>query len=299
MTEHKITPDLELKIEFIKFYYTLWNRITHPSPRVIIDTHTGTGIYEYTENNNSKKGYNSGILAILKTVMLSNKLTIILNEGSKQKYEKICEEIDKIETEGIPIFETNPKKTFQKNLINSRKKKIRKRIKRLFPEKIDENPPFGYIRVNRKTKAKIVCKNYNIEENIDQIFKSYFKDVTITKKDKTKKTFQVKGIFLVSSNDPKEWNLIDKIGEKAKDNGSIELIFVYSSPHIFINLKGYISNLKKYFDEVKILKSSQSQEEQFTCLFFCSNNPIGVSLADNRIKNMQEKIKYMDIREYL
>ncbi|MHA1720837.1 MAG: hypothetical protein ACTSWX_02415 [Promethearchaeota archaeon] len=288
-----------IKLEFIKFYYTLWNRITHPSPRVIVDIHSGTGIYEHKENNFKIREYDSAILSILKTITLSDRLTIILNEVSEQKFEILQDEIDKIETNGIPIFEFKPKNSYQTNLLNSRKKKIRKNTKRIFPEKIGQKPPSGYSRVYKKTKAKIICMNYNIEEQIDEIFDLYFKDITITKKDNTKKTLKVKGIFLFESNSLDDWNLVRIIGEKAKNNDLIDLIFITSKSILENNLKANINQLKNFYKEVKILKSPHSQENWLDFLLFCSNNPIAISLAENRIKNLKEKIKFIDIREFL
>ncbi len=289
----------KIKIEFVKFYYTLWNHITHPSPRVIVDIHAGTGIYEHSENNSKIMEYDSSILAILKTITLSNRLTIILNEYSKQKFEVLKDRINKIEEIGIPIFEYKPKTTFQMNLINSRKKKVRKNIKRIFPEKIGQKTPPGYSKVFKKTKAKIICINRNIEEEIDEIFNLNFKDITIIKKDKTKKTLGVKGIFLIESNSPKDWNLVKIIGEKAKNNDLIDLIFITSTSIPENNLKANINQLKNFYKEVKILKSTKNQEDRLDFLLFCSNNPIAISLAENRIKNLKEEIKFIDIREFL
>ncbi|MHA1677236.1 MAG: hypothetical protein ACTSVK_00200 [Promethearchaeota archaeon] len=73
------------KYEFLKSYYTSWNRIIHPAPRIIIDTHTGTGAVELTdEYGKSEKIYGSALLAIEKTLLLSNGFKIILVEKKKK-----------------------------------------------------------------------------------------------------------------------------------------------------------------------------------------------------------------------
>ncbi|MFW9878763.1 MAG: hypothetical protein ACFFG0_37265, partial [Candidatus Thorarchaeota archaeon] len=71
------------KYEFLRLFYTKWNQITKPSPRVIIDTHAGTGMVRLITKIRllnkyySKLIYGSPLLAILKTLKISNNLKLI------------------------------------------------------------------------------------------------------------------------------------------------------------------------------------------------------------------------------
>ena len=58
------------KYEFLRLYYTLWNRITFPNHRVIVDAHTDIGVVNYLSGNREiKQIYGSAFLAILKKLM--------------------------------------------------------------------------------------------------------------------------------------------------------------------------------------------------------------------------------------
>ena len=40
------------KYEFLRLYYTVWNQITKARPRIIIDTHAGSGLVELIGEKN-------------------------------------------------------------------------------------------------------------------------------------------------------------------------------------------------------------------------------------------------------
>jgi hypothetical protein len=99
------------KYDFLRLFYTKWNQITKPHPRVIIDTHAGTGLVNLTTKNNltkkrySEEIYGSPLIAIIKTIKISKNLKIILNEANPDNYAYLRKYLDIVENEGLPVFE--------------------------------------------------------------------------------------------------------------------------------------------------------------------------------------------------
>jgi hypothetical protein len=328
----------EGKYEFLRSYYTLWNWITKSSPRVIVDTHAGTGIVEYTDTK--ERIYGSAILAILKTISISKKLTIILTEKSPKNYEILYQNIEDIKNDGISIFEEKERVSFQKKLGNSeRKKKIKKKLKKIYPDAPNQNCPKGFQEKVIKSNAEIKHFHSSIEEKIDDILNNYFNDVVKIGKDNKEKIYSVKGIFLVDPCGGVDWEIIQKIGLKALEKKGIELILNWSSQSIYrnptpknlsrifgisvdnqkevfspeIKISEYLEIYKtqlgefwEYIEEVKIplstkVKPRKNQVKASYYLLYCTNNKQGISIAKGKMKKIEEGLRslnYHDISKY-
>lgn len=323
------------KYEFLRAYYPSWNFITKASPRVIVDTHAGTGIVDFYDNGKKCETiYGSAILAILKTITIPNNLSIVLNEKNSKNFNVLKEHIEKIKENGLPIFEEQIKKKEFQTVLGDKKKLIhlKKKPKLKFPDIIDKKIPKNYKKKMVKTKAEIFYYHSSIENRIDEILNTFFVDVEKIDKKGNKKIYNVKGIFLVDPCGAVNWDVIQKIGQKANQMEGIELILnwssqsIYRNPNAFNNLSKvfgmpkeevrknfpenteiheyldvYIKNLEKYWkfvEKVKIptslkLKVRKNELKSTYFLLYCTNNDKGISLAKGKMKKIRKSIKQL------
>ena len=291
------------KNEFLRLYYTLWNRITFPNHRVIVDAHTDSGIVNFLSGNGEiTQIYGSAFLAILKTLMKSRNLTILLNEQDTVKFQVLEKNIDEVRQNGIPVFEEIQRTYLQKTLFSDKTIKIKKRMKRKFPDSVDEEPPLGFQKVLVKSRAKVVCFNSAFEDKIDVILNGYFNDVIkINKKDGKEKILKVKGLFFLDVKTI-DWNVIHKIGRKMQDNGGIELILSHKGKHINQTLARILNELQVYWVEVKICSIYQSLESKKArnpkeVLLFCSNHQAGIAIAEGKFQKIAQSIKLLEFSD--
>lgn len=322
------------KYEFLRAYYPSWNLITKASPRVIVDTHAGTGIVDlYKNGKKCETIYGSAILAILRTITISKKLTIILNEKNRKNFDILKEKIDEIKENGLPIFEEyQKKKKFQTVFDDKKPIPLTKKPKLLFPHIIDQKIPKNYKVIMVKPKAEIIYHHSSIENRIDEILNTYFDDIEKIDKEGNKKIFNIKGIFLVDPCGHVNWEVIQKIGQKANQKEGIELILNWSSQSIYRNPNGlnnlskffgipkeevlekfpkgtkipeyldaYIKKLEKYWkfvEKVKIptslkLKVRKNELKSKYFLLFCTNSEKGKSLAKGKMKKIRKSMKQL------
>lgn len=240
------------KYEFLKSYYTSWNGIIHPAPRIIIDTHAGTGAVELTDEfGKSEKIYGSALLAIEKTLLLSKGLKIILVEKKRKNYNILENHINEIRKNGLSIGKYNPPAQKQKKLLKKRSKKVKRKPKYYFPDSFNYKFPYKYKLFKEKTKAEIELHHAKIEDIIDDIIENTFYEQEIQRKDGKITKFFPKGLFLVDPCGHVDWRVIEKIGKLALDEKNnpkegIELILNLSSMAIFRNPEN-ISLLVKIF----------------------------------------------------
>ncbi|MFX0073727.1 MAG: hypothetical protein ACFFAO_21825 [Candidatus Hermodarchaeota archaeon] len=265
----KETTD-KAKYEFLRSYFTRWNQITKYNPRVIIDTHAGSGKVEYLKEKNVfgekqiEDIYGSPLLAILKTLTISKDLTIILNEKNKERYDELKKYIDNFEENGIPIFQKKQDKYVYKSLKTGRKRKAQiSKLERIFPEKFGLKPPKGYYLTREFTNAKIYLYNKDIEAIIDEIILKYLKII-----EEDKNSIKPIALFFVDPCGMIGWNeVIEKICKRSKKKEGTELILNWSWEAIIRNLntdyknsvlsKIYgipISKINEVFNEIEIIE---------------------------------------------
>ena len=323
------------KYEFINLYYTKWNDITKPSPRIIVDTHAGTGQVILIKKSpllrtiETEVIYGSPILAILKTLLISDNLVIILNEASKKNF-KLSEKCTKaIRRRGLPIFKEIQERVRFRSLKTNRPNLQRRKKKLKFPNSFDSKTPPGFQRVWIKSKADIFLNKNKIEDSIDDLFSEY---INIIDKKINK---MPKGLFLVDPCGMVSWNkVILKICERSNKLEGTELILnwsweviartintpsknstlseIYGIPlddideefqgldldnmEEFKNM--YIQQLKEYFKyvvEVGVSKNRRLKPKLSTYrkyfLIFCTNNKSALSLAGYQLKKIEKKIR--------
>jgi len=217
------------KYDFLRLFYTKWNQITKPSPRIIIDTHAGTGLVNLiTKNylfqtNSSQLIYGSPLLALLKTLRLSHNLKIILNEPDPNNHlilEKITNTVKK---KGLPIFEKITEEFVYKSIQTNRRRKKKQKKEYLFPESFDSRPPLGFNRNWERTKAEIVLFKEDIEIIMKDIFKNY---INITDE---KTNLKPKVLFFVDPCGSISWNaVIKKICLRSNKQEGTDLILNWS-----------------------------------------------------------------------
>ncbi|MHA1647249.1 MAG: hypothetical protein ACTSVL_06730 [Promethearchaeota archaeon] len=257
------------KYEFLKAYYTGWNRIIHPSPRILIDTHAGTGAVELTDEfGKSEKIYGSSLLAILKTLRLSKGLKIILVEKKRKNFSILENQINEIRKNGLPIGIYNPPKQKQEKLNKKRSKKVKRKKEYKFPDSFNYQLPYKYKLFKEKTKAEIELHHAKIEDIIEDIIKNNFCDQEIQSRNgKIKKIFP-KGLFLVDPCGAVDWKVIEKIGTLAIDENNelkegIELILNLSSMAMYRNPKNRVLLAKIFGLSEKQIKEKFPQKISF------------------------------------
>ena len=323
------------KYEFINLYYTKWNDITKPSPRIIVDTHAGTGqvvlIKESPLLRTVEKEviYGSALLAILKTLLISDNLVIILNEASKKNY-LLLEKCKKaVVRRGLPIFEEIQERVRFRSLKTNRPNLKRRKKKRKFPNSFNSKTPRGFQRVWIKSKADILLKRNKIENSIDDLFSEYINIID----ERTNK--MPKSLFLVDPCGMVSWNkVILKICKRSNKLEGTELILNWSWEVIARNLNTqsknstlseiygiplenideefqdlgldnmqefkniYIQQLEAYFKHVvevgvpkdRQLRPKQSQYRKYF-LIFCTNNKSALSLAGYQLERIEQNVR--------
>lgn len=331
------------KYDFLRSYYTLWNLITKTRPRVIVDTHAGTGVVELVgkknilNERNNKTIYGSALLAILKTLKISNNLTIILNESNPKHYSNLKNYVDNFKQNGVPIFIKKKDEFYYKSLETKRKRKLKDKENWEFPESPDEKPSRGFSKIHILSKANIITHPKEIEEIIDEIFQKYLKPVE--KRDRIIKPI---ALFLVDPCGSVGWkDVIEKICKRSNKEEGTELILNWSWEAINRNLttefknemlsriygtsiekieeefkeinsmdaflKKYIEQLEKYFKHVihvgvprdrKIRPKMSSHKKYF--LLFCTNNESALSLGGSKTKNIKKAMRnyYLDLNDF-
>lgn len=233
------------KYDFLRLFYTKWNQITKPHPRVIIDTHAGTGLVNLTIKSNltkkrySEEIYGSPLIAIIKTIKISKNLKIILNEANPDNYVYLRKYLDIVENEGLPIFERIKKKFPYKSLETGRKRKLHQSKKEyIFPESFNKKTPSGYKKILMFTKGTIIEYNKKIEDSINDIFSNYL-DI-IDEKINSKPI----ALFFVDPCGAVDWkNIIERICRRANRREGTELILNWSWEAINRTLKTESKNL--------------------------------------------------------
>ena len=225
------------KYEFLKLFYTKWNQITKPSPRLIVDTHAGTGLvilkkkYPLLNTSENQLIYGSPLIAILKTLKLSTNLKIILNEVDNRRFILLERCIKAANNKGLPIFEKINQdfnyKSIQTN--RKRKKKVKKEFK--YPESFNSDVPRGYKRVWEKSNALVELNNKKIEKVIDVIFDNHLKF------NDNKNELKPKALFLVDPCGVVSWKkVIEKICLRSNKKEGTDLILNWSWDAINRNL---------------------------------------------------------------
>lgn len=218
------------KYEFLRSFYTLWNFITKASPRVIIDTHAGSGIVnlhgkkDITGKKQEKLIYGSPLLAIIKTVKISKNLKIILNEKNPIVYETLDSIVKEMIQKGVPVFEEIKEPYKYKSMETNRKRKLKQNISQQFPDIPDAACPTGYKKKQIKTKAEICLYNKDIKDIIDEILESPLQ--VIEEKKQFKKPI---ALFLVDPCGMVSWNkIVKKICERANKKQGTDMILNWS-----------------------------------------------------------------------
>lgn len=331
------------KYELLRAYYTSWNKITKVRPRVIIDTHAGSGMVLFLGEKNifkkkvEKRIYGSPLLAILKTLKMSNNLKIILNEADPLIYSVLEKYVQEFINNGVPVF-LSEKKIFEyKSLQTKRKRKQKIKHDREFPESPEDKPKKGYRIEHLYSKAEIRLYNQKIEDIIEEIFKKYLNDI-----EEKGKIIKPIALFLVDPCGSVDWKeVIKKICERSNKQEGTELILNWSYEAIArtintdsknqilskiygipleniekefegINemedyLNKYINQLKNYFKYVikygvprdRKTKPKQSKYRKYF-LLVCTNNSSGASLAGYKAKKIKQDLRgYKDMNVFL
>lgn len=259
------------KYEFLRTYYTIWNFITKGKPRVIIDTHAGTGIVEYKKDK--KRIYGSAALAVIKTCAISNRLTIHLVEKNKYNFNILFKTIKDLQN-GVQKF--------------TLKKKIVKTRDVLNPQIINEEeindpnlehsiypdtPDFSsntYQKELIMTKAKFEFSNKDIEDEIHNIIAKYNESDIPDRNDPTKMMKPIL-LFLVDPCGMLKWDpIIKAIGEKANQQEGVEMILNWNTDTIIRNKKrpSFYQTMSQVYgmpeNEVELyLKGCDSLDEYF------------------------------------
>lgn len=228
----------EAKYDFLRLYYTTWNFITKTRPRVIVDTHAGSGLVEYigdkdiTSKRLTKRMYGSPLLAILKTLNISKNLTIILNEPDKNHYNELEKHVEDFKENGVPIFVKEKEKFYYKSLESRRKRSMKTKAQWEYPESPEDHPPKGYEKTRLFSDAESVLYNEKIENIIDDLISTHLSPVMI--KDKI---FDPIALFLVDPCGVVGFrDVISKICRRAQKQEGTELILNWSWDAIARNL---------------------------------------------------------------
>lgn len=217
------------KYDFLRLFYTKWNQITKPSPRIIIDTHAGTGLVNlFTKNNlfqtnNSQLIYGSPLLALIKTLKLSHNLKIILNELDPNNHLLLEKIVKVIKKKGLPIFEKITEEFIYKSLQTNRRRKKKQKKEYIFPESFDSRPPLGFNGIWEKTKAEIIFFKEDIEVIMNNICINY---LNITDE---RTHLKPKVLFFVDPCGSVSWNeVIKKICHRSNKQEGTDLILNWS-----------------------------------------------------------------------
>jgi len=156
------------KYDFLRGFYPSWNKIVKTRERVIIDTHAGTGMVELQSSKDilgvqsKRKMYGSPLLAIIKTLTISNRLTIILNEANLDIFSTLKSHLDTFVQEGVPVFRKIESDFKYRSLETKRQRRQKKKAKYTFPDFPDCKPESGYETYYLFTKANVQCINNKI-----------------------------------------------------------------------------------------------------------------------------------------
>ncbi len=231
---------VKAKYEFLKAYYTKWNQIIHPAPRVIVDTHAGSGIVMLEAQKNplgerpGEEIYGSPLLALLKTIQLSSGLTIHLNEP--YLFERLRSNLEPYLDAGLPLFQRKKESLEYRSLETRRLRKQRPKPEFRYPDKINRRLPRGYEQIWKKSDATIKFTGKEIQDNIGEILDEYAREQNVTTGGE-EKIFQPKILFFVDPCGIVDWSVIQAIGERAQGEEGIELILNWSWEAIVRNRK--------------------------------------------------------------
>ncbi len=178
--------------------------------------------------------YGSPLLAILKTLTISNNLSIILNEKDPNVFSVLKSYVNDFKKNGIRIFKEIKDEWKYKSLETKRKRKFTKgsKPKIIFPESPNISCPPKFKEERIYSNAKIVLYNKDINNSIDEIFTEYL---------------QVEGnsvhskkpiaLFLVDPCGSVSWNkVIQKICDRSEKKQGTDMILNWSWEAIKRNL---------------------------------------------------------------
>jgi hypothetical protein len=216
----------------------MWNKIINPRPRIIVDTHAGSGIVNlYHDRDILKKRkltkiYGSALIALIKTLKLSNNLKIILNEKDPMKFRELEKHVTDFINFGVPIFEEQVDNFAYKAFITKRKRKLKNKPKIIFPNSPNQKPPLNFRKKRTKIKAKVELFNESIENVIDEII-----DIELSDSDLKEKKLKPVVLFFVDPCGIVSWNdVISKICKRSTKEEGTELILNWSWEAINRNL---------------------------------------------------------------
>ena len=322
------------KYDFLRLFYTKWNQIINPRPRVIIDTHAGTGLVNLnikrslTKTNYSKKIYGSPLIAIIKTIKISQNLKIILNESDHNNFAQLESFLDKVQNEGLPVFEKIEDNFRYKSLETGRKRKLKQNKKKyIFPEEFNKKLPIGYKKVLIRSKGEIIVLNKKIEDNIQCIIDDHLNKIDEKSNSKPIALFFVdpcgivewkKVITLICKRSNKRegtemilnwsWDAISRTLPTKFKNSTLSKIYGIPIERIdeefqdILTMKDflekYLEQLRQHFKYVvevgvprdRRLKPKQSKYRKYF-LILCTNNLSGLSLAGYQIEKIGEKLR--------
>jgi hypothetical protein len=224
------------KYDFLKMYLTKWNQLARFAPRSIILSHAGSGLVKYKLGSpllNQERmwvEYGPALLAILKTLKLASRLSVILNEDilnedDEAKARHLQAEIAAIENTGMRIFVRASNQKVM-NLETGRFKKDRTN-RLIFPEKPWERCPEGFIETRERTVARIVQYQGSFASNLDRIISEDLHELQIKKRDGTILDRSLICLFILEAPVAVEWITIERIGELAKRTGTVEAIITW------------------------------------------------------------------------
>lgn len=331
------------KYEFLRLFYTKWNQITKPSPRVIIDTHAGTGMVNLITKTRllnisySKLIYGSPLLAILKTLKISNNLKLIFNEPDEYNAYLLEKCLRVIEKRGLPIFKKPTQDFIYKSFQTNRRRKKKQSEEIFFPDSFDSRPPRGFSRNWIKSKAYILLFNKKIELTIDTIIDNYLNTLDKKTNLKPKALFFVDPCGIVGWNEVIKkicihanrqegtdmilnwsWDAISRNLNNESKNSVLSSVYgfpieqideeferTYSMEDFFKKYKRQLSEYFKHAVEVGVprdrkIKPRQSKYKKYY-LILCTNNPSALSLAGYQIEKIKENIrgKFKDLKTFI
>nr|MDO8117408.1 hypothetical protein [Candidatus Sigynarchaeota archaeon] len=115
--------------------------------------------------------YDTAILALLKTLVFSQRLSVFLNEADPVRYKELEDLVDDITTRGLRVFVKNTHNQKTLNLMTGRFNKVKDKIAKMFPDGPQDACPAGYHEEYIQTKATIKCYPCDISESMPGIIK--------------------------------------------------------------------------------------------------------------------------------
>jgi hypothetical protein len=285
----------------------------------------------------SKLIYGSPLLAILKTLKISNNLKLIFNESNENNLYLLKKCIRVIERRGLPVFKNLTQDFVYKSFQTNRRRKKKQGEETIFPDSFDSRPPLGFNRKWMFSKADIILFNKKIELTINAIISNHLN--TLDKKTNLKP----KALFFVDPCGIVGWNeVIKKVCLHTNRQEGTDMILNWSWDAINRNLnnesknsvlssvygipiekideefesiflmedffKKYKRQLSEYFRHVvevgvprdRKIKPKQSKYRKYF-LILCTNNPSALSLAGYQIEKIKENIRgeFKDLKAFI